>query len=80
MKQNRMEWNETEQNGTDGMEWSRMEGNGTEGQALCAMEEKGGKEKGSREGGGKVMVLLKADLLTQQFSNFVKYQNHVEDC
>lgn len=75
-----MEWNETEQNGTDGMEWNRMEGNGMEGQALCAMEERGGREKGSREGGGKVMVLLKADHLTQWFSNFSEYHNHVEDC
>lgn len=44
------------------MKLNRMEQmgwNGTEGQALCAVEEKGGREKGSREGGGKVMVLLK---------------------
>ena len=75
-----MEWNETEQNGTDGVEWNRMEGNGTECQAFCAMEERGGREKGNGEEGGKVMVLLKEDCLTQWFSNFSKYQNHVEDC
>lgn len=36
------------------------------------------KKKEERKGAGKELVLSKADLLTQQFSNFSKCQNHLE--
>lgn len=35
-------------------------------------------EKKRREGAGKKVFISKVDLLTQWFSNFSKYQNHLE--